>query len=94
MALSVPPLMPAKAVRPLPPISNCCTATGVVDSFAVVLGLSASVTWPSRCSSDSAPATCKKPKASSTTLPLARVSSPKLAARSSVISLGLATVPV
>ena len=91
----LPPLMPAKALRPEPPMSSCSTATGVAASLSgVVNGRSPSVTLALLRLSASAPETRKKPKASTVMLPLALVTSPKDAARSSVIVLGLATVPV
>ena len=91
---ALPPLMPAKAVRPEPPIVSCSTTTGVADSSAGVPLRLPNLTVPVLLFSANAPETCKKPKASMVRLPLALVTSPRLAARSSVIVLGLAVVLV
>ena len=60
----------------------------------VVRGKSPSLTLPVLLFSAKAPETWKKPKASIVKLPLALVTSPKFAAKSSVRVLGLAVVPV
>ena len=91
---ALPPLMPANAVRPEPPRVNCSTTTGVADSSAGVPLRLPSVTLVVFLLNAKAPETRKKPKASTVRLPLALVTSPRFAARSSVMVLGLAVVLV
>ena len=84
VASLLPPLMPANALRPLPPRVSCSTVTALVDSFTfVVLAKSPSFTLPVLLLSAKAPETRKKPKASTVILPEARVSSPRLPLMSS-----------
>ena len=87
-------MIPANAVRLLPPISSCSTATGVADSSAGVAARLPSFTLPVLRFSASAPCTWKKPNASTVRLPDARVTSPSAAAMSSVTLLGFTLVPV
>ena len=92
---ALPPLMPAKALRPEPPMVSCSTVTAFVDSLTLaVLARSPSLTVVVFLFSARAPETWKKPKASMVRLPEALVTSPSEAARSSVTVLGLETVPV
>jgi hypothetical protein len=91
---ALPPLMPAKAVRPEPPRVSCSTTTGVAASLGPVSGKSPNVTLVVFLLNAKAPETRKKPKASTVRLPLALVTSPRFAARSSVMVLGLAVVLV
>ena len=71
------------------------TVTAVADSSTpTVLARSPSFTLPVLLFSAKAPETCKKPKASTVRLPEALVTSPKFAAKSSVIVLGVAVVLV
>ena len=88
-------MIPANAVRPEPPMVSCSTVTALVDSLtSVVLAKSPSFTVVVFLFSANAPETLKKPKASMVKLPEARVTSPRFAAKSSVIVLGVSTVPV
>ena len=73
---ALPPLMPAKALRPEPPMSSCSTTTGVADSSAGVLLRLPSLTLAVLLFSAKAPETRKKPKASIVRLPEASISSP------------------
>ena len=93
-ALACPPLTPANASTPLPPINSCCTATGCADSSSSgVPARSASLTVDSRFSIAKPPLTWKKPARSIVRLPDARVSSPRLPSMPSVTLTGSALVP-
>ena len=93
-ALACPPLTPANASTPLPPISSCCTATGSADSSSSGVPVrSASLTVDSRFSIANPPLTWKKPARSIVRLPDARVSSPRLPSIPSVTLTGSALVP-
>ena len=95
MALACPPLTPAKAFKPLAPINNMSTVTGVADSStSPVAAMSASVTCPVFFSIPKPPDTCTKPNTSRFRLPVARVNTPSAASKLKVRLLGLASVPV
>ena len=90
MRSSLPPLMPANASSPLPPMvsrsaSICVGAWAFSGSSDTTPSLSTKAA--SRRSTASCPRTWKKPKASTVSRPAARVSSP--AAPSIVISMSL-----